>query len=83
MAHLFLELGIRRIVVDLRKPIYSVFTKTMQIRPTSPVSRESCTSVSFLLSEEFQRRRSVLIFRETPSLLVQSITMKFGEKNWY
>lgn len=52
--HLFLERGIRRIVVDLRKPIYSVFIKTMQICPKCPVSRENCTSISFLLCEEFR-----------------------------
>lgn len=62
MAHLFLELGICRIVVGLRKPIGSVSSKTMQVRSKYPVSRECCTCISFLLSEEFQRRRSVLVF---------------------
>lgn len=40
MAHLFLELGIHRIVVGLRKLIHSVFTKIMQIQTKCPVSRE-------------------------------------------
>lgn len=66
MARLFLELGFHRIVLDLRKTIYSDYTKTLQIKTKCPVSRDSYTFVSFVFFERFHRRGSVLVFRENP-----------------
>lgn len=68
MGHLFLELGIHWIVVDLRKPIYSVFTRTMQIQPKCPVSMESCTCLFSTLWRIPEKRISLHLQRNSKPL---------------
>lgn len=67
MAHLLLELGFHRIVLDLRKQyIQPIYTKTVQFQTQCHVCRDSYIFVSFLFFEGFHRRGSVFVFRENP-----------------
>lgn len=80
MAHLFLELSFHRIVLDLRKPIYSALQR-LQIQPKCPVSGDSYTFLSFLFFKGFHRRGSVLVFRENLKPIGPHITVIFGDIN--